>query len=423
MNWFGWLVLGLVGAKLLAQLGLDRLNRQHVLAHALSVPPAFAGLISDSAYAQVQYTLARNKLHSLELVFDAVVLLFFLFSGLGPWLLHGFSQALGNSAGSLALFLLTAGLALSLTGLPFSWYSQFRLEERFGFNTMTLRLWMIDRVKGFLLALVLGFPLLWLVLKIREWTGAHWWLWAWGALVGFQLLMTVLAPSLIMPLFNKFAPLPEGDLRTNLLELAKRTNFTTRNIQVMDGSRRSRHSNAFFTGFGKFRKIVLLDTLIQQLSVPELQAVLAHEIGHYKRGHIPKMLVFSAAATLASFYALRLLEQQPWFYEAFGFAPGLLAPALLLFVLLAGLVTFWFSPFTYSWSRRYEYEADAFAADAMGDTQPMIQALRKLNEKNLSNLTPHPLYSGFYYSHPTLLERETALATSRRSAPPADHRD
>jgi len=264
-------------------------------------------------------------------------------------------------------------------------------------------------VKGLALAALLGYPLLVLILKIVEWTGAAWWIWAWGALLGFQLLMLVLAPVVIMPLFNKFTPLPEGTLRERLLKLAGRTNFVANSIQVMDGSKRSRHSNAFFTGFGKFRKIVLFDTLVAQLNESELEAVLAHEIGHYKKKHIPKMLVFSALSSLAGFYLISVFAKQEWFYRAFGFETTNIAPALLLFTLLSGVVMFWFSPLAHWWSRRYEYQADAFAREVMNEPQSLIGALRKLNEKNLSNLTPHPLYSGFYYSHPTLVERETAL--------------
>jgi STE24 endopeptidase len=227
----------------------------------------------------------------------------------------------------------------------------------------------------------------------------------------FQALMLVLAPVLIMPLFNKFTPLPEGSLRERLLKLAQRTSFVAKSIQVMDGSKRSRHSNAFFTGFGKFRKIVLFDTLISQLSEPELEAVLAHEIGHFKKKHIPKMLIFSAFSSLVGFYVVSVLAKQEWFYHAFRFEfdPKNIAPALLLFTLLSGVVMFWFSPLAHWWSRRYEYQADAFAAEVMNEPRSLIGALRKLNEKNLSNLTPHPLYSGFYYSHPTLVEREAAL--------------
>ena len=215
--------------------------------------------------------------------------------------------------------------------------------------------------------------------------------------------------KLTLPLFNKFTPLPEGSLRERLLKLAERTAFRAQSIQVMDGSRRSRHSNAFFTGFGGFRKIVLFDTLIEQLSESELEAVLAHEIGHYKKMHIPKMLMISAMSSLLGFFIVAWLARQDWFYRAFGFEPGNIAPALLLFALLSGVVTFWFSPLTHWLSRKHEYEADAFAAKVMSEADSLIGALRKLNEKNLSNLTPHPIYSSFYYSHPALLEREAAL--------------
>jgi STE24 endopeptidase len=221
--------------------------------------------------------------------------------------------------------------------------------------------------------------------------------------------MVVLAPILIMPLFNKFAPLPEGSLRSRLLALAARTGFVTHSIQVMDGSKRSRHSNAFFTGFGPFRKIVLFDTLIQQLDEAELEAVLAHEIGHYKKGHIPKMLAVSAVVMLMGFFLVAQLARQDWFYQAFGFKPGSFAPALLLFSLFSGPVAFWFSPLVHYWSRRYEYQADAYAKQAIGELPPLLGALRKLTEKNLSNLTPHRFFSAFYYSHPTLIERENAL--------------
>src|SRR5207249_1654248 len=191
--------------------------------------------------------------------------------------------------------------------------------------------WWLDRIKGLVLAILLGYPLLILILKLVDWVGQSWWFWACVTMLTFQLLMSVLAPVLILPLFNKFTPLPEGTLRERLLKLAERTRFRARSIQVMDGSKRSRHSNAFFTGFGRFRKIVLFDTLIQQLVEPELEAVLAHEIGHFKKRHIPKMLVFSALSSLAGFYLLSLLARQDWFYRSFGFEPGNIAPALLLF--------------------------------------------------------------------------------------------
>jgi len=206
--------------------------------------------------------------------------------------------------------------------------------------------------------------------------------------------------------------LPPGSLRERLLALAGRVGFGAKEIQVMDGSKRSRHSNAFFTGFGRFRKIVLFDTLIQQLAEPELEAVLAHEIGHYKKKHVVKMLAGSAAALLVGLFCLAALSRQQWLYRAFGFEVENIVPALLLFGLLSGAVTFWFSPLAHYWSRRYEYQADAYAAQVMGEPRSLIGALRKLTRKNLANLTPHPLYSGFYYSHPTLLEREAAVGKS-----------
>src|ERR1700704_2415828 len=213
----------------------------------------------------------------------------------------------------MAGFLFVIGTALTILALPFAWYAQFKLEERFGFNTTTIKTWILDRLKGFLLAVVLGYPLLALVLKVIEWTGANWWLWAAAVIVAFQLLLLLIAPAMIMPLFNKFTPLPEGTLRQRLFALAQRTDFPTRSIDVMDGSKRSRHSNAFFTGFGQFRKIVLFDTLIAQLTESELESVLAHEIGHYKKRHVIKMLSVSIASVVMAFAAIAWLARRQEF--------------------------------------------------------------------------------------------------------------
>lgn len=400
----------LITARGLARFWLSALNQKNVLAHAGRVPDAFKGTVDSATFLKsVQYTLAKSQFSQFETAYDTLFLLSVLFTGLLPKLHLLFQHWLGNSAWAMAVFLFATIILLSLPGLPFDWYGQFRLEERFGFNTTTPKLWLADRLKGLGIGLLIGCPLLALILKLVEWTGPLWWLWAWGVMLVFQLIMLVLAPVLIMPLFNKFSPLPAGGLRERLLALGQRTGFHAKTIQVMDGSKRSRHSNAFFTGFGRFRKIVLFDTLIQQLTEPELEAVLAHEIGHYKKKHIPKMLLWSAASSLVAFYLISVLAKQPWFYHSFGFESGGIVPALLLFALLAGVVTFWFSPLAHWWSRRYEYQADAYAAQTMKEPRSLIGALRKLNEKNLSNLTPHPFYSGFYYSHPTLLEREQAL--------------
>jgi STE24 endopeptidase len=413
---FAIIALVLILARVFTELWLSRLNQHHVCAHRKEVLPVFRGIIDEATYRRsVDYTLAKSRFGNIVNVFDAVVLIAVLFGGLLPWAFGKFSGSFGTSILAMAGFLFVTGIALTILGLPFAWYAQFKLEERFGFNTTTIKTWILDRMKGFLLAVLLGYPLLALVLTMIEWASANWWLWAAAAVIAFQLLLLLVAPAVIMPLFNKFTPLPEGTLRERLFALARRTGFPTRGIDVMDGSKRSRHSNAFFTGFGRFRKIVLFDTLIAQLTEPELESVLAHEIGHYKKRHVIKMLSVSIAGVVMAFAVIAWLARQQWFYRAFGFehqvgfAAANVVPAILLFALLAGTITFWVSPVIHRWSRRFEYEADAFAGATMGETQSLIQALRKLTRNNLSNLTPHPLYSSFYYSHPTLLERERAL--------------
>lgn len=419
MSLFAIVALLLILARTITELWLSRLNQRHVRANANEVPQAFRGIIDEATYRRsMDYTLAKNRLGDVAGIFDALLLIAVLFSGVLPWAFGKFTANFGTSVWAKTSFLLVTGMALSVLALPFAWYAQFKLEERFGFNTTTMQTWVVDRAKGFLLALLLGYPLLALILKLIEWTGANWWLWAAAVVIAFQLLLLLIAPAIIMPLFNKFTPLPEGALRGRLFALAQRTNFPTRSIDVMDGSKRSRHSNAFFTGFGRFRKIALFDTLIAQLAEPELESVLAHEIGHYKKRHVLKLLGVSIAGVLVAFAAIAWLARQQWFYRAFGFERqgGFSAvdvvPAMLLFALLAGTISFWFTPLVHIWSRHFEYEADAFARATIGEAQPLIQALRKLSEKNLSNLTPHPIYSAFYYSHPTLLERERALQTA-----------
>jgi STE24 endopeptidase len=416
MQPFAIIALVLILARVVTELWLSGLNQRHVRERANEVPPVFRGIIDAAMYRRsVNYTLAKSRFGDIVNVFDTVVLIAVLFSGLLPWAFARSSVSLGTSTLAMAGFLFLTGIALSIPGLPFAWYAQFKIEERFGFNTTSMKTWIADRLKGLLFAALLGYPLLLLVLKLIEWTGTNWWLWAAAVVIVFQLLLLLIAPAIIMPFFNKFTPLPEGELRQRLFALAQRTHFPTRSIEVMDGSKRSRHSNAFFTGLGRFRKIVLFDTLIAQLTEPEVESVLAHEIGHYKRRHVIKMLSVSIAGVIMAFAAIAWLARQQWFYRAFGFAyqggfaTANVVPAILLFALLAGTITFWVSPFLHIWSRRFEYDADAFALATMGETQSLIQALRKLTKNNLSNLTPHPLYSSFYYSHPTLLERECAV--------------
>src|SRR5580765_3990224 len=296
MSPFAIIALVLILSRAIAELWLSRLNQRHVRAHADEVPPAFREMVDEPTYRRsVDYTLAKNRFGDVVTLFDAVLLIAVLFSGILPWAFASFTAVFRTSVLAMAGFLFATGFAFSIISLPFAWYAQFKLEDRFGFNTTTVKTWVLDRLEGFVLAVLLGFPLLVLVLKLIEWTGTNWWIWAAAVVISFQLLLLLIAPAVIMPLFNKFTPLPEGQLRERLFALARRTDFPTRSIEVMDGSKRSHHSNAFFTGFGRFRKIVLFDTLVGQLAEPELESVLAHEIGHYKKRHVVKLLGVSIA--------------------------------------------------------------------------------------------------------------------------------
>jgi STE24 endopeptidase len=412
------LILGTVLIVILAKLAwetyLTLLNMAEVRRHSQAPPAALRPVMDEQTYAKsVDYTLAKARFGLFSGVYGLTILLAVLFSGVLPWLYSVLAGLMEASAWRESLYVLLVFTLLAIPGLPLDYHAQFRLEERFGFNKSTLGLWVTDKIKGLLVSLVIAVPLLTLIFFLVEQAGTLWWVWAFTVFFAFQLLLMVLYPMLILPLFNKLEPLPEGELRHRLLDLALRAGFKATTIQVMDGSKRSGHSNAFFTGFGRFRRIVLFDTLVEQLSGPELEAVLAHEIGHYKLGHVPKMLGLFAGLGLAAFAGLAWLLETPAFVEAFGFAHAAgVGPAFVLFALLAGSFGFWLSPLLNLLARKHEYAADRFARAHAGGAEPMIMALRRLSQKNLSNLTPHPLYSAFYYSHPTLLEREAALRSA-----------
>lgn len=408
----------LVATQWVAAATLEKLNRNHARSTPDHLPESLRQTLPpETLRKSVEYTLAKSRFTDVSSLADSAVLLALLWSGGLPLSWKWVESTLGSNVWWQALWLLGVGIALSIPSLPFEWWGQFRLESRFGFNTTSLGTWIADRFKGLALAAALGLPLLALILSLVGWAGSLWWIWAWAALLAFQVLVLFLAPVVIMPLFNKFTPLPEGPLRERLLALGQRTGFNATTIQVMDGSRRSKHANAFFTGFGRFRKIVLYDTLISQLSEAELEAVLAHEIGHHRRKHIPQRLAWAAVTSLIAFGVIGYLAANATLATAFGFGSNAgLAPTLLLFALLSPAVLFWSSPLGNLWSRKHEYEADDYARHAVGDAQPLIGALRKLSEKNLSNLNPHPWYSTFHYSHPTLAERETALLAATATA-------
>jgi STE24 endopeptidase len=392
---------------------LDFINLRFVKSQSSKVPETFVDFIDLPTYQKsIEYTVVKTRFGLVNDLYDALILAVVILSGLLPWLYNSFSFGLGDGIWGQALVLFLIGVVLGLPGVPFDWWSTFRLEERFGFNKSTQGLWVVDKIKGFILGFIIGYPLLVLLIYLVSAAGQLWWVWGFVVFFAFQLIMVVAYPMFIMPLFNKMEPMEEGELRDRLFALSDRTGFMAQTILVIDGSKRSGHSNAFFSGFGRFRRIVLYDTLIDQMGAEELEAVLAHEIGHYKLGHIPKMIALSCITTFAMFALLGWLADSAWFTEAFlftGEAVGQIVPVFLLFMLLSGLLTFWLSPLTSRWSRKHEYEADAFARDAMKTAEPLVRALRKLHTENLSNLTPHPIYSRFYYSHPTLLEREASL--------------
>jgi STE24 endopeptidase len=411
MPGFFFFVTVLILLRLAATLVLAGLNRAEVRRNRAAPPEAVLAVLGRDTYLRsVEYTLAKSRFSIWTDLFDAAFLIGLLASGVLPRI-YGRVEAWGQpqAAWTGAAFIFAVMIGCSVVSLPFDAWEQFRLEAKFGFNRSTPGLWLADKFKALALALVIGFPLLWLLLALVRRAGSSWWIWAAALLFAVQMIMLIVYPRLILPLFNRLSPLPEGDLRSRLVALGERTGFRAGAIEVIDGSKRSAHSNAYFTGLGRFRRVVLFDTLIAQLAPEELEAVLAHEIGHYRCGHIPQRIALSAVTLLASFAALAWLAGSPWFASGFGFPPGALSPAFLLFGLLSGVATFWLTPLSAAWSRRHEFEADDFARRAMGSPAPMVGALRKLSEKNLSNPTPHPLFSAFYYSHPTAWEREKAL--------------
>lgn len=404
-------VLVMLAAKFIAATCLDILNMRSVRAHSGDIPESFKDFMDFDTYRKgISYTLDKTKFG----IFESFCGLIFLSLVLALWILPKMfdlgMDAFGVSVFGQAVTLIAMAVVLSLPDLPFEFYSQFVIEQEYGFNNSTIKLWIADKFKSLLVGLVLGAPILTLLLWFSESFKQTWWIWGFIAVAIFQILMIIVYPRFIIPLFNKLEDLPDGELKERLFDLADRGGFKARTIQVIDGSKRSSHSNAYFTGFGKFRRIVLFDTLIEQLDTPELEAVLAHEIGHYKKGHIVKIMAMSFAMTFLTFAIMGYLSNSEWFYLGFGFceASGF-GPVLLMYSLFAGAFTFWLTPIFNIFSRKNEYEADKFAASICGGSESLVSALRKLHKKNLGNLTPHPLYSAFYYSHPTLLERQEAL--------------
>jgi STE24 endopeptidase len=379
------------------------------------VPQAFAGTIDGATYARsISYTIARGGFGILAGTISSAALLAIVLTGfLGT--VEGFTRSLSvHPYFQGALFVAIVAALFWLLGLPFSLYATFSLEARFGFNRTTPRLYTLDTLKGLALSALIGIPLLLALFWFIDKTGNLWWVFAFVAMAAFQLVMNVLSPLLIAPLFNKFTPLADGPLRERILALAKKLGFHTRGIFVMDGSRRSRHSNAYFTGIGAVKRIVLYDTLLGAADEEEIVSVIAHEIGHEKRGHVKKGIAASLILSLAGFWTVSLLL--PWLplYKAFGFAVSASHSLIVLLAFCSGPFTFFLQPLWSLWSRKHEYEADRFAVEGVGSAAGMKAALLRLSRDNLSNLTPHPLYSFFHYSHPTVAERIAALEEAER---------
>ncbi len=409
-------------ASLLVKFWLATRQMRHVAAHRDFVPAAFAQTITLTAHQKAaDYTLAKGRFGLLTTAFGYAVLLGWTLLGgldtLNVLVRDTIEPRFGAMAYQLAL-LAAFTLIGGLLDLPFELYSTFRIEQQFGFNRMTWKLYVADMLKGLFVGALIGLPIAALILWIMGATGSLWWLWAWGAWMVFNLAILVLYPTVIAPLFNKFQPLADESLKARVQALMARCGFQAKGLFVMDGSKRSAHANAYFTGMGAAKRVVFFDTLLSKLTPGEVEAVLAHELGHFKHKHVTKRMVSMFAMSLAGFALLGWLSGQAWFFTSLGVQPSLGAPndaiALLLFLLVVPVFGFFVSPLFARLSRKHEFQADAYAC-AQSNGQDLAAALLKLHEDNAATLTPDPLYVRFYYSHPAALERLSAiqLQTSR----------
>jgi STE24 endopeptidase len=406
--------LALIGGTLL-RFWLASRQIRHVAQHRNSVPDRFAATVTLAAHQKAaDYTVAKTRFGLLELALGAAVLLGWTLLGgldaLNAWMLRVMGPGMAQQIAVLLAFVLIGGLI----DLPLTWYQTFVIEERFGFNKMTVRLWLADLFKSSLIGALIGIPIAALILWLMGAAGSRWWLWAWAVWMGFNLLLLMVYPTFIAPLFNKFKPLDDEMLKLRVTALMQRCGFAAKGLFVMDGSKRSAHANAYFTGFGAAKRVVFYDTLLAKLSPGEVDAVLAHELGHFKHRHIIKRIVSMFALSLAGFALLGWLSTQGWFYTGLGTHPSLFADApndalaLLLFMLAVPVFGVFVSPLFARISRKHEFEADTYAVAQTSGTD-LSTALLKLYEDNASTLTPDPVYVKFYYSHPPATERLTRM--------------
>jgi len=414
---FSVLFVGFLVLTLVVRFWLGSRHIRHVQAHRNAVPAEFAEKIPLAAHQKAaDYTVAKTKLGLVSMLVSAALLIGFTLLGGLQWIAVTLFQFTGPGMGYQIALLTSFAFISALFDLPFDYYRQFILEARFGFNKMTLKLYLSDMFKNILIGIVIGLPLVWVILALMEKSGDLWWLYAWFVWTGFQLLMLVLYPTVIAPMFNKFTPLQDESLRSRIEGLMQRVGFASKGLFVMDGSKRSAHGNAYFSGFGAAKRIVFFDTLLARLGPQEIEAVLAHELGHFKLRHVIKRIVVMFAVSLVFLALLGYLKTQAWFFTGLGVNPMLLgntdAMALILFTLVLPVFTFLLSPITSITSRKHEFEADAFAA-RYTKAQDLVSALVKLYEDNASTLTPDPLHSAFYDSHPPATVRIHHLLASR----------
>ncbi|MFZ4478620.1 MAG: M48 family metallopeptidase [Rhodoferax sp.] len=401
-------VLFLIAGTLL-RIWLARRQVRHVTLHRNQVPPLFAQSITLSAHQKAaDYTVAKTRMSLVEMALGSAVLLAWTLLGglsaLNLTLLSFLGPGMAQQIALLASFVVISGLI----DMPLALYQTFVIEDRFGFNKMTFRLWFIDLIRSSAIGTLVGLPIAALILWLMGAAGNQWWLWAWGVWIGFNLLLLLIYPTLIAPLFNKFAPLDDETLKARVTALMQRCGFAANGLFVMDGSKRSAHANAYFTGFGAAKRVVFFDTLLAKLLPGEVDAVLAHELGHFKHKHIIKRIVSMFGLSLLGFALLGWLAARVWFYDGLGVQPNTDGPndalALLLFMLTVPVFSLFVTPVFALFSRRHEFEADAYAA-AQTSGADLANALLKLYVDNASTLTPDPLYVKFYYSHPAASER------------------
>jgi STE24 endopeptidase len=415
MHPFTLVFLAALAAMVGTRLWLARRQAAHVAAHRDRVPGEFAESITLSSHQKAaDYTVAKTRLGMLETVVGALLLVAFTLGG-GLQALWDLAARITAAGGIVHGIVFMAGIAIvgGIVDLPFTLYRTFVIEARFGFNRMTLALFLADMAKQAVVGALLGVPLLAAVLWLMDRMGGLWWLYVWMTWVSFNLLVLVLYPTVIAPMFNRFSPLQDASLRNRIEALLAKCGFRARGLFVMDGSKRSSHGNAYFTGLGASKRIVFFDTLLNRLQPAEVEAVLAHELGHFRRRHVLKRIVWLFAASLAFLAALGYLIDEPWFYAALGVSSTGTAMALALFFLVVPVFTFLLHPLGSLYSRRHEYEADAYAAEH-ASAADLIRALVKLYQDNASTLTPDPLHSAFYDSHPPASLRVARLQALAR---------